>query len=501
MTTITTTHGDIEGADRGGHHAFLGVPFAAPPTGTRRFRAPEPPEPWPGVWDATKTRASSAQYENPMQGFAAEGPKDEDCLYLNVFTPAPDASRRPVMFWIHGGGFTHGSGSRPLFDGGRLAERNDVVVVTVHYRLGVLGFTSFEGILEGATANAGLLDLIAALEWVRDNIEGLGGDPDNVTIFGESAGASLIMNLLAMPAARGLFHRAISQSGSGRSASREDARTKAEMTLEALGLDLPRAEELRSVSVEQILEAQQRVEEIIGNDQPRRIGPVRDDVTLPVTPFEAVEAGLVAHVPLLIGTNRDEMKLWSGMQRKREPITDADLPQMVLRAIPAATPDAAPAMIEATRESRRTAGLPHENTDILDALLAAARFAAPSIRLALAQSQHQPHTYRYLFTWESPARRGALGACHALEMAFVFGTLDAPTQDKFAGTGPEAEQLSAHMMDAWTAFARTGNPSHDGIGDWPAFEPTRRTTMLLGRECTAEDNPFGTEIDAVMPFV
>ena len=215
MTNVTTTHGAVEGAVRDGHSVYLGIPFAAPPVGEGRFRAPLPLQAWDGVRPATEWGKAARQTSHPIPGFAASGPQDEDCLYLNVFTPAADGKRRPVLFWIHGGGFTHGSAAEPIYDGGPLAVRGDVVVVSTHYRLGALGFLHLDDHLpgRGLSANTGMLDLVSALEWTRDNVERFGGDPGNVTIFGESAGAAAVGTLLAMPAAKGLFHKAVLQSG------------------------------------------------------------------------------------------------------------------------------------------------------------------------------------------------------------------------------------------------------------------------------------------------
>ncbi|MEX2032366.1 MAG: carboxylesterase family protein, partial [Dehalococcoidia bacterium] len=480
MATVKTTHGPVEGLERsefGGraapaHHAFLGIPFAAPTGGANRFRAPQPPTPWTAVRPAQAFEKSAPQGEHPIQGFASSTPRDEDCLYLNVYTPAPDGARRPVLFWIHGGGYTHGAGSELLYDGGPLATRGDVVVVTIHYRLGALGYASFEGIIDGAVANCGLLDQVAALEWVRDNIEGFGGDPGNVTIFGESAGAAAVGALLAAVPARGLFQKAILESGTGRGATPAEGAAVADALLSRLDLDRSSAARVLDLRWERIVEAQGQVG--------MRFGPVCNEV-LPVSPHEAVRDGSAAHVPVLIGTNRDEVKLFNATSRDRS-ITDDALPGMVKEALPKASTAEAAALVEVYRASRASKGLPVENVDVYDAISTDARFRVNAMNLALSYRTYPQDAFVYLFTWESPARRGAFGACHALEMPFVFGTLWAPTQDRFAGSGLEAETLSRQMMDSWIAFARTGNPSHEGIGTWPAYEAATRPTMVLDRE-------------------
>jgi para-nitrobenzyl esterase len=497
MAVVQTTYGQVDGLERDGeyasgggrHHAFLGIPFAAPP---RRFHAPEPPAPWTGVRPAYAFEKSAPQGDHPIIGFASSTPRDEDCLYLNVYTPAPDGAKRPVLFWIHGGGYTHGAGSELLYDGGPLVTRGDVVVVTIHYRLGALGYADFEGVIDGARRNAGMLDQVIALEWVRDNIEAFGGDPGNVTIFGESAGAAAVGTLLAATPAQGLFHRAIMQSGSGRAASQADAAEARDALLRELGLDASRATQILDRPWLEVVEAQHKVG--------MRWGPVIDDATLPVAPAQAIAARQAADVPILIGTNRDEVKLFNATSRDRH-ITDEDLPAQVRSQVPAASEADAQRLIEAIRASRTSHGLPAENVDVFDTVSTVARFRVNAHRAALGYRQYPQDAFVYLFTWESPARRGAFGSCHALEMPFVFGTLWAPTQDRFAGSGPEAESLSHQMMDAWIAFARSGNPSHEGIGTWPAFEDATRPTLVFGPEVGVQSDPFREEREAIEPLL
>jgi para-nitrobenzyl esterase len=502
MTRVETTYGTLEGIQRERHLAFFGIPYAAPPAGERRFAAPAPPAAWSGVRRASDIGFACPQSTHPIPGFAASGPQDEDCLNLNIFTPAADSRRRPVLFWIHGGGFTHGAGSEALYNGGPLAVRGDVVVVTINYRLGVFGYLYLDQHLPGAglTANAGQLDQVAALEWVRDNIAAFGGDPGNVTIFGESAGAAAVGTLLTMPAAKGLFHRAVLQSGAGRANSPDDAARIADMVFEELGIARADAARIRTVPPAAIVEAQGAVAARARREGGVPFSPVRDGVTLPEQPLDAVRRGAAAEIPLLIGTNRDEVKLFAASIR-REPIDDHALLAAVRQSLPKAGEQEAVALIQLYRGSRNHLGLPESNLDILDAIDSDARFRVPATRLALAQREHQPHTYAYLFTYASPARHGALGSCHALEMPFVFGTLDAPTQDRFAGTGPEVERLSANMMEAWLSFARTGSPGHEGIGPWAAYDADRRPTMVFDRASGLAEDPFGQERAAIERFV
>lgn len=483
---VESSYGKLRGLQRGGHLAFLGVPYAAPPVGALRFKAPEPPAAWSGVRDAIAPGPVAPQDLLAAEGFKATGPESEDCLYLNVYTPAADGARRPVMVWIHGGGFSHGSGSQPSYDGGPLAERGDVVVVTLNYRLGALGYLylgEHGGARWGAATNAGQLDQIAALRWVQDNIAAFGGDPAQVTIFGESAGGVAVATLLAMPAAQGLFARAIAQSGTAnRLANTDFAAATTARYLKALGIEDADPDKLRSVSVEALLRAQ-------GPRGP--LSPIVDGRSLPQRPIAAVREGMARQIPLMVGTNRDEHKLYVPAQRPA--IDDAELERQVREQLPKGAAARAADVIAVYRKSRAARGLPDSAHDIADAVATASRFRIPAIRLCEAQLAHQPRTFLYQFDWPSPARRGALGACHGLEIPFVFGTLRAGNNDRFAGSGPAAEELSANMMDAWLAFARTGDPSHAGIGPWPAYSPGDRHTMGFDRSCGAERAPFEEE--------
>ena len=494
MAIIESSSCRLVGSVRDGHAAFLGIPFAVPPVGELRFAAPRPAPAWDGIRTATTWGNAARQGSHAIPGFAASGPQDEDCLYLNVYTPASDDRKRPVMFWIHGGGFTHGTAAEPLYDGGPLATRGDVVVVTINYRLGALGYLypgeHFPG--AGLSANAGQLDQVAALEWVRDNISGFGGDPGNVTIFGESAGAAAVGTLLAMPSAQGLFHRAILQSGTGRAADAKGGAAVVDALLKELGLGREQAAQLRTIDAGRIIEAQAGVAAQARGFGGMAFGPVVDGETLLENPPIAVRDGRAANVPMLIGTNRDEVKLFAASQR-REPIDDAALAKAVRFTLPKANESDVAGIIDLYRTSRGGRGLPDSNLDLLDAIGTDARFRVPAMRLALSHARRQADTYAYLFTYASPARHGALGACHALEMPFVFGTTNAPTQDRFAGTGPGVERLSETMMDAWLSFARGGNP---GEG-WTPYGEAARETMVFDLDSHIESDPFADERRAI----
>ena len=496
MSEVETNVGRLAGIGEAGLCVFRGIPYASPPVGELRLRAPRPATPWTGVRNATAFGPAAPQ-NPPVGSLTGEVPlpHDEDCLTLNVWTPATDGARRPVLVWIHGGGFTSGSGSEPLYSGAALARRGDVVVVTINYRLGVLGFLAHPGLADeefaGAQGNWGLLDQAAALGWVRDNIGAFGGDPANVTVFGESAGSMSVCDLMALPSAAGLFHRAIAQSGPPSATTMDRAEEHAAKLMAELGCADPA--QLRAVPVEALLSAQQ------GVLSPRAGGglalvPVTDGASLPTDPARAFASGTAARIPLLIGTNRDEAKLFMVADPKnRDPDEDVLL-RRIDRAFGASGIKLSPQRaIDAYRAARRARGESTTPRVLWSAIESDRMFRIGSVRAATAHARLQPATYAYLFTWESPGMRGALGACHALEIPFVLGNLDAPAMDRFAGSGPAATALSEQMMDAWLAFARGGDPAHAGLPDWPAYEESARSTMVFGAETRLEHAPMDAE--------
>jgi para-nitrobenzyl esterase len=398
------------------------------------------------------------------------------------------------MFWIHGGAFKLGSSASPLYDGSRLAARGDVVVVTTNYRLGALGYLSLHdhgGARFGASANCGQLDQIAALEWVRDNIERFGGDPGNVTLFGESAGGMAVVSLMGMPAAHGLFHRAISQSGAATFSTKPAQAAELASRLMAR-LEVSDVESLWSKSAEEIIAAH----ELVGADLGLRsgLGPVADGVTLPDQLGALIAEGKIAQVPFIAGTNRDEMNLFNAPRLKdlSEPMEEDEAARIVQLFLPSLPLERAHAVLSAYRSSRSAEGLPSSTRTLLNAIQGDIIFRVPSLRFTEAYSKLVPATYSYLFKYESPAMRGALGSCHALELAFVFGTIDAPFQDRFIGSGPDVERLSQVMMDAWLEHARRGAPGTGSLA-WPRYDTTERATLVLDRECGVRLAPLDAE--------
>ena len=489
-----TLQGKVEGREKDGVLLFAGIPYASPPVGDRRFRPPEPHPGWDGVRPATQFGKAAPQ--KPRAGSALPGMDldwDEDCLFLNVVTPGADDARRPVMVWIHGGAFVTGSGRTPWYNGVSFARRHDVVVVTLNYRLGALGFLHL-GELDpawGSSGVNGILDQVAALEWVRDNIASFGGDPGDVTIFGESAGGMSVATLLGVPAARGLFHKAIPQSGAAHHTLDTATAAKiAERFCDEAGARS--VEDLRALSPDLLLDAQLAVESALladpgavtgGDGAPLTLPyrPVIDGTHLPRRPIDAVRAGDVAGVPLLTGTNLDEFTLFSLMAAQ-----DLD-DERAARRLAAFLPDPDAAL--ATYRAARPDASPF---DAWTAAMTDQVFRIPAIRLAEAQAQHQPDTWMYLFTWPSTAFGGRLGSCHALEIPFVFNMLGARGVPEFCGEGPP-EDVALAMHDAWAAFARTGDPNHQGIPEWPRYEPGRRATLEFGSERTVLEDPHAAE--------
>jgi para-nitrobenzyl esterase len=494
-TIVETRCGKVEGFERERVQVFRSIPFAAPPVGELRFRSPEPSEPWSGVRTATEYGASAPQRDLPIPLFPGwdVGRQDEDCLYLNVTTPAADGGRRPVLVWIHGGGFTMGSGSQAMYDVVPLVCRGDVVVVTVNYRLGPLGFLHLDDLLGesfGASSNAGIEDQVAALGWVRDNIAAFGGDPDRVTIFGESAGGMSVGTLLGTPSAAGLFRGAVAQSGAAHNVhTREVGSRIAEIALDSLGVAPGDAGRLREVTTEQLLQAHDKVALHYMNRPGELLlpfQPVVDGKVLPKSPLEAIADGLSADVAVLVGSTRDEWNLFGVLDPRQSSLDEA----AVTERLEAAVAGEAKRLLQVYR-SARAAGADLSPRDLFFAIESDRIFRMPAVRLAEAQSRHQPRTYQYLFTWESPA--GNLRACHGIDIPFVFGLVETEGAALFSGSSPEAHALAERTMDAWLAFARSGDPSHEGLGDWPAFDAERRATMLLGATCEAALAPFDAE--------
>ncbi|HUO87694.1 MAG TPA: carboxylesterase/lipase family protein [Rhizomicrobium sp.] len=468
--TVEIAQGKLQGLARDGVLRFNGIPFARPPVGRLRWRMPEAPEPWAGVRDAAYFGNIAPQVASASGAVlgGTPGTRSEDCLYLNIQTPACDDGKRAVMVWIHGGAFNTGAGSVGTYNGKYIVPRGDIVLVTINYRLGAFGFLNLRDASGGklpGTGAEGLGDQIAALRWVKENIAAFGGDPGNVTIFGESAGGMSVGSLLASPDANGLFHKAIAQSGAcdigtGRDVSARVARMVLDKLDGADPLETP---------WETILEIQKALLEA-----PREVGlgmpfaPTIDGTVLPKRAIECVAAGSAKSVPVMTGTTRDEWKLFTIAASNLKTLDDAGLRKMTGRLVGDAAAD--------TVLAAYAGGSPF---DRWNEIMTDHSFFVPATRLLDAQAAHAP-VYGYRFDWASPMMDGALGSCHALELGFTFGTFRVKGAAPFFGSGPQAEALSDAMMDAWIAFAKAGNPSNDTSGAWLRYDGGKRATMIFG---------------------
>ena len=481
ITLVETTSGKVQGFDQGAITVWKGIPFAHPPIAHHRFLPPQPLHPWSGVLDATQFGPASLQTARRENASALNGRStSEDCLALNIWSPGADQQKRPVMVYIHGGGFVIGSASDPLFDGTSFATQHDLVVVTCTYRLGLLGFL-YLGDLAGhayAQGNAALLDQIAALQWVHDNIAAFGGDPNQVTIMGESAGAMSIGNLLAMPAARGLFQRAILESGASTSIllTREQATSITQTVLKKLDLPASHVQALTEVPAETLLTVQNEVDREWGGME--AFAPVIDGVTLPNHPLELIAQGAGLPVPLLIGTNRDEWRLFTVLLGGNMEEVKADLSQ---------TFGTATGHVHEIYTQRRADKAP----DLAWIDMQGDRaFRIPAIRQAEAQVRRGVPVWMYRFDWASPALGEQVGACHGIEMPFVWNRPHTPLAHFLLGDAiAEIQPLIDRIHATWATFIRTGNPTSAAFADWPRYDLTHRTTMLLNEVSQVVDDP------------
>ncbi|MEX2205592.1 MAG: carboxylesterase family protein [Myxococcota bacterium] len=489
--TATTRSGRLRGRlARAGGLAFRGIPFAEPPIDALRFRAPQQVRPWTGVREARGFGASAPQagVENWLvRRFigSASVSQSEDCLYLNVWTPALDGGRRPVMVFIHGGAFLMGSGSTLLYDGSRLASRGDVVVVTLNYRLGALGSLDLRGTLgaDSVPANLGLRDQLAALHWVRANIEAFGGDPEAVTLFGESAGAMSIGTLLGTPVARGLFRRAILQSGAAHNVSSpEQAGRVAELFLKLLGPHGESLARLREAPLRELLRAQREATfQLALPLGGLAFQPCIDGDLLPESPLDALARGSAKDVALLAGTNRDEWKLFLLADVRARRMDEAALRRRFARVLAEPEAERAYQAYRRAPQARR----PDDTRERWSSFQGDRVFHWPAARLLELAGRHSRENFAYSFTWSPPLLERQIGACHGIELPFVFGTILEPWLRPWLGALPGARKLSHRMQEAWLAFAKTGHPGHAGIPFWPAWDTEKRQAMKLGRSCAA----------------
>ncbi len=487
---VETRDGRLRGRVTEAGLAFGGVPFASPPIGKLRFAPPRAAQPWTGVGDATSPGPAPPQLAVTRLGpigwlsRMVRGPMSEDCLTLNVTTPAADGEKRPVLFWLHGGAFVLGSGSTFLYEANSLIDRGNVVVVAPNYRLGALGFLHLTGLSSHpeAPSNLGLRDQIAALEWVRDNIGCFGGDPDNVTVFGESAGAMSLGALLA--AAPHLFKRAILESGAAAHIStRAESNYVAERFLSAVGLHEDDIDGLRALPLEAILRGQRAV--LLG--ETAKMGrlpwqPTFGDDLLAQHPLFRLQLGSAKGVDLVIGTNRDEWKLFTSASVALRAMSFGELERRIARALVRGgrgglEPSEAVALYREVTLSRGTQQTAYE---AWVAFRTDEYFRLPAIALADALTGRDSRVFMYRFDYPIPAFKNALGACHAAEVPLVFGTHRSRwLKPVYLGRG-SADRLSSIVQDAWLTFARSGTPKDAEVREWPLYDAAARSTRILG---------------------
>ena len=490
-TVVETTSGKIRGGLSDGIHIFRGVPYGADTGGKNRFLPPRPARRWSGIRDTLEYGDGCPQTAYDLvkpAGIAWFTPfypqtYSEDCLRLNVWTPAVNSGgKRPVLVWLHGGGFSRGSGSGSAYEGTNIAKRGDVVSVTVNHRLNVFGYTHFGDVFGedyDSSGNAGMLDIVQALEWVRDNIENFGGDPGNVMIFGESGGGMKVSTLLGMPAAKGLFHRAVIQSGPGLTAGDPEVATRAAKgVLEDLGLKSSDLAKLQAVSADRLLGSMP-----MGTRRARgRVFRPILGSALPEHPFDPAASELSAEVPIMIGTNQHERTLFSTSNEALFRLGDDELVQVVRGLVG----DRAEEFIATYREIAPEATA----SDIYFTMGSDQWMRNGSIRLAERKhAQGAARVYMYRFDWRSPAWEGRFMAAHAFEIPFVFDNTQ--LNSDITGGTPESKGLGAIMSDAWIAFARSGDPNHGAMPEWPEYTPNERATMLFNVSCAVENDPGG----------
>jgi para-nitrobenzyl esterase len=516
---VETTYGKVRGTSVGGARLFQGIRYGASTAGANRFMPPRPATPWAGVRDATHFGHSAPQLAGPINAInrwaTLSEPMSEDCLFVNVFTPGLHGSaRRPVMVWLHGGLWENGAGSSPGFDGTNLARNGDVVVVTINHRIDVFGYFHIDDKDQrfADAQNAGVLDMVAALRWVRDNAAAFGGDPQNVTIFGQSGGAAKVTALLAMPAAHGLFHKAIAESCSGglRLDTVDGATEKAHTLVTRLGLSNPSGSQLQAIPMNDLLAAFYSMRppgpphpEFGPEKYPQfaAFKPVRDPQFRPVLdgrsfhshPFDPAAPSVSANVPLMMGNAATELTLFladdaanfsldaTEVQRRLKTFWQIDdaATQQVIDTYHAVMPDATP-------------------SDLMIAITTDYVYRRNTMQVEdLKAEQHAP-VYAYVFDWKTPVMDGVLRSPHTIEIPFVFGTTDAAAG--IVGTGLDLAKMTRTVQSAWVHFARTGNPNNPALPSWPRYTTAERATMMLDLESHVVNNPGGEARRALNAF-
>jgi para-nitrobenzyl esterase len=497
---VMTQYGAVRGTVEDDINVFRGIPYGADTRDTR-FQPANPPEPWDGVRDAVDFPDSIVQLGNSNGLFRSWAPDptpgmSENALGLNIWTPALDDHERPVMVWLHGGGFQNGNGSSAAYEGINLATRGDVVVVTINHRLNAFGHLYLAGLTDDPayadSGNVGSLDMVMALEWVRDNIEHFGGNPDNVTIFGESGGGRKVSTMLAMPRAEGLFHRAIVQSGSHlRFREPEEATEHTLNFLNILGISPDNLDALHDVPAETFMEALRTA----AGEQTTSLywSPVRDGNSLPHHPFEAEENEPSQSVPMLVGSNKDELSLWL-VRPGNMPTLDYANAEGLIGAY--ATEDEFNEFVAGYREIYPD----YTDADLMVAIASDLRYSGNAYRqarLRAAQDGAAP-IWVYQFDWETPVAGGVFGAPHALEIPFAFDTLG--NSESMVGNPAAAQPVADQVSEAWISFARHGDPNARGLPYWPPVSIDQTPAMRFNMESEVDENYFWDEMNVIYRY-
>lgn len=488
---VETTEGRMRGLLDGDVAVFRGIRYGAPTGGANRFLPPKTPTGWSGVWDAFEWGPLAPQFmpgqprgDDKMYPIDPPNmPESEDCLRLNIFSPRLDpGAKMPVMVWMHGGGMSSGSGSMGLYHGEGLARKEDVVVVTLNHRLNAFGYTYMGALLGDEyanSANAGMLDIVRALEWVRDNIASFGGDPGNVTIFGQSGGGMKVSVLMAMPAAQGLFHRAIVQSGPGLTGgSMEDASKAADALIKAVGLNKGNARDILNLPMSQLIAGYFEASRALGGGMGGGyFSATVDGTALPRDPFSPDATALSADIPLLIGNTRHESTFFvrgnaqtdmteEQMRQRLAAIPGLDIDEAV-RIYKASNPDATPWFLYNTIYSNVV-------------------FGVNTVEMAERKAAQPAPVYAYRFDWETDMLGGGMGAMHTLEISFAFNNLD---RNRWLVGEDAPQSLADRISGTWAAFARTGDPNIAKLPDWPAFDTETRATMIFNTKSELVNDP------------
>lgn len=485
---VRTTNGPVQGRVEDGLHVFRGLRYAAPPVGPLRFRPPQPVKKWKQIADAGSF--GDAAMQTPGAGSLPGETHSEDCLYLHLWTRGLDRTKRPVMVWLHGGGYWEGAPGRPVYYGDHLA-REDVVIVTVTHRLNVFGFTQLPeswGPEYKSSGMAGILDIVAALRWVRDNVANFGGDPGNVTIFGESGGGAKVSMLLNMPSAVGLYHKAVIQSGAVIEANpKAYGQALGQALTEVIGVRPGDVAALSAIDAQAVFNAQNAAMAMVKDKAPKgfwggMFGPTVDGIELPRMPFDGGAPEAIGNVPLLIGSARNEANFFPDAAKIIKE-TDAEFEKRVR--------DAYPANADRLIAALRAAYPGYSPGELSLQLLTAQMFWINTVRVADFKAKQPAPVFMYRFDWESLTNRAGvpMRAAHAIDVPIVFGTYEALRA--FVGPGEGPARMSEQMLPTWVSFARTGNPQNPQVPEWPKYNTSTRETMLFNLYSAAQTDPLG----------